>query len=86
MLSRWASPSERTSIPADFLVLDRGLADSVVHLVEVAAAQTTREVFVLRALEPLGHRVAADDGRWKNGQWRRHSVSLGQCRASVLPS
>jgi hypothetical protein len=50
------------------LVLDRRFADGVVHLVEVATAQSARQVFVFRALEPLGHRIAPDDRGWKNRQ------------------
>ena len=44
------------------LVLDRGLDDRVVDLVQVVARQAPGEEVVLRALEPRRHRVAADDG------------------------
>ena len=44
-----------------------------VHLVEVVPADLALEEVVLGAFEPGRHRVAADDSRWKNGQWRRHS-------------
>ena len=52
----------------DLLVLDRALADRVVHLVEVVAADAPLQVIVLRPLQPLGHRVAADHRRVEKRQ------------------
>jgi hypothetical protein len=45
------------------LVLDGRLAPGVVHLVKVVPADFPLQEVVLGALEPCGHRVAADDGR-----------------------
>ena len=70
----------------DFLILDGGFSHRIVHLVEIPAAQTAREVLVLRAFEPLGHRIAADNRGRKDGQWRRHGVSVSIIRVnSQLP-
>ncbi len=66
----------------DFLVLDRGFSYGVVHLVEVAAAQAARQVVVLRAFQPLGHRVAADHGCRENGQLHTGSKGSGRSTGS----
>ena len=51
--------------PGDLLVLDRRLHGRIVHLVEVVGGDPPPEEVVLRALQPGGHRVAADDGGGK---------------------
>ena len=60
----------------DLLILDRRLDGHVVHLVQVVAADPALEVVVLHALEPAGHRVAADDG---GGEQRFSHRSASLC-------
>ena len=56
------------------LVLERGLDGDLVDLVEVLAADAALVEVGLQSLQPLRHRVRADDGRRQ-----RHGVSGCHC-------
>ncbi len=66
----------------DLLILDRRLARRFVHVVEIVAADLALQVVVLGALEPGGHRVAADDGGGQEGQ--SHACLVARCRVEDL--
>ena len=61
-LSRRSSPSETMSTPGALLVLQRGLDRDLVDLLELGAADAAAVVVGLQPLQPLRHRVGADDG------------------------
>src|SRR5262249_35560318 len=74
----------------DLLILDRGLDRQVVDLVQVMTADAPLEIVVLHALEPPGHRVAADDGGGE--EWFTHRSAswwlspAAWCRGSTCAS